>query len=111
MIHQSDWTPALLFFVSDENESGLILGSKLYLAIGMIAILPGVPYTIASSIKLSNGKVSITLSAILPPSLLFCSFPFPRTGYLLYLGHILRHYNDQLFLPYSCLQSDPTWAW
>ena len=43
MIHQSDWTPALLFCsVSDGNESVLILDSKLYLAIGMIAILPGV---------------------------------------------------------------------
>ena len=42
MIHQSDYTTALIFSVSDENESVLILGSKLYLAIGMIAILPGV---------------------------------------------------------------------
>ena len=42
MIHQSDWTPALIFSVNDENESVLILGSKLYLASGMIAILLGV---------------------------------------------------------------------
>ena len=43
-----------------------------------------------------------------PNPLSFCTFAFLRTGYFLYLGHISRHYSDQLFLPYCCVQGVPT---
>ena len=97
-----------------------------YLAIGLIAILSGVHFcarffvtnTIAFSSTLSTGKVSITLRTVTlgirkvfgSPTLIpyhFVPLPFWERVIFLYLGHISRHYSDQLFLPYCCVQGGP----
>ena len=43
-----------------------------------------------------------------PYQIVFRSFVFLRTGYLFFLGHISRHYSDQLFLPNWWVQGGPT---